>query len=195
MLVAMLGACSGPADSVDARGESEEAVHGCGVERWAVKTGTDRGAAGVDTAPIDTTLSDLVALAAPSKLPSSSRVAPTENQAFRLTNVTLAKFKLESDSDIHLVLTDGTNTMDAEIPSPACVGASSPFADAIAGARATFTAVHKPSKSFKYAGETVTVVGVGFFDMLHGQEGGAPNGIELHPVLSLCFGQDCAASQ
>jgi hypothetical protein len=28
-----------------------------------------------------------------------------------------------------------------------------------------------------------TILGVGFFDFLHGQTGVAPNGIELHPVL------------
>jgi hypothetical protein len=30
---------------------------------------------------------------------------------------------------------------------------------------------------------TATVTGVGFFDIIHGQTGVAPNGIELHPVL------------
>jgi hypothetical protein len=32
---------------------------------------------------------------------------------------------------------------------------------------------------------TATVTGVGFFDILHGQPGLAPNGIELHSVLRL----------
>lgn len=31
----------------------------------------------------------------------------------------------------------------------------------------------------------IQVSGVGFFDELHGQTGVAPNGIELHPVLSI----------
>ena len=33
----------------------------------------------------------------------------------------------------------------------------------------------------------VRISGVGFFDYLHGQRGVAPNGIELHPVLSVEF--------
>jgi hypothetical protein len=33
----------------------------------------------------------------------------------------------------------------------------------------------------------VTVTGIAFFDTIHGQEGIAPNGIELHPVLSIDF--------
>ena len=32
-----------------------------------------------------------------------------------------------------------------------------------------------------------TLIGVGFFDRLHGQMGVAPNGIELHPVLNIVF--------
>jgi hypothetical protein len=35
----------------------------------------------------------------------------------------------------------------------------------------------------------VRLTGVGFWDEIHGQTGVAPNGIELHPVLS--FGGTC----
>ena len=38
---------------------------------------------------------------------------------------------------------------------------------------------------FERISGTVTVTGVGFFDVLHGQTGVAPNGIELHPVLAI----------
>jgi hypothetical protein len=31
---------------------------------------------------------------------------------------------------------------------------------------------------------SATIAGVGFFDQIHGQTGVAPNGIELHPVVS-----------
>jgi hypothetical protein len=31
------------------------------------------------------------------------------------------------------------------------------------------------------------VQGIGFFDFAHGQDGVAPNAIELHPVLSIVF--------
>jgi hypothetical protein len=39
-----------------------------------------------------------------------------------------------------------------------------------------------------------TLTGVGFFDFIHGQTGVAPNGFELHPVLSICFGLGCASA-
>jgi hypothetical protein len=124
-------------------------------------------------------------LPAPSTLPPNNRIAPQELQVFRLVDVTLKNIKNEPDGDIHLVLSDGTNGMDAEIPSPSCVGAASPFAQAIARARAKFQA-GQPA-----ANATISVEGVGFFDFLHGQVGAAPNGIELHPVLDVCFGHGC----
>ena len=39
----------------------------------------------------------------------------------------------------------------------------------------------------KVAPTKVRITGVGFFDHSHGQTGGAPNSIELHPVLSVIF--------
>jgi hypothetical protein len=40
------------------------------------------------------------------------------------------------------------------------------------------------SSDFTILHGNVTITGVGFWDILHGQTGVAPNGIELHPVLS-----------
>jgi hypothetical protein len=37
-----------------------------------------------------------------------------------------------------------------------------------------------------------TITGVGFFDIVHGQSGVAPNGIELHPALDFRC-SDCRA--
>ena len=40
--------------------------------------------------------------------------------------------------------------------------------------------------------ETVSLAGPAYIDYLHGQMGVAPNGIEIHPVLAMCFGKGCA---
>jgi hypothetical protein len=40
------------------------------------------------------------------------------------------------------------------------------------------------SSSFHDLVGTATITGVAFFDKKHGQNGIAPNGIELHPVLA-----------
>ncbi|WIV59256.1 putative Ig domain-containing protein [Amycolatopsis nalaikhensis] len=161
----------------------------CGVERWSVKTGTDADAAKItlqSTTP--TTIAALTGLAKPSTLPANNRIQPTETTVYRL-QATLTKYKLESDSDYHLVLADGSgHTMIVEVPDPACVGSSSALLTSIQKARAEVNAKYTPTGSFQTANVPVTVTGVGFFDFLHGQTGVAPNGIELHAVLDIQFG-------
>ncbi len=160
----------------------------CGVERWSVKTGTDADAGKITLAPAtQTTVAELDALPAPGNLPDDSRIQPTETTVFQLS-ARLTKYKLEADSDYHLVLDDGSgHTMIAEIPDPSCVGSGSPLATGIETARDQFDARFDPTDRFQDANVPVTITGVGFFDFQHGQTGVAPNGIELHSVLDVGF--------
>jgi hypothetical protein len=184
------------ANAGDTSGEEREATvahaaaltGSCGVERWSVKTGTDADAGQINTSSsTPTTISALTTLPQPSSLPANNRLAPTETTEFQV-RATLDEFKLESDSDYHLVLDDGNgHTMLAEIPDPSCVGASSPLLSGIQNARGQFDAKYTASTSFQTVHAPVTVTGVGFFDFLHGQTGVAPNGIELHAVTDIQF--------
>ena len=174
----------------DSGGEDQEALNGsCGVERWSVKTGTDADAGLINLqSTTQTTIASLISLPAPSTLPSNNRIQPTETTVFQL-QATLTEYKLEADSDYHLILSDSSgNTLISEIPSPACVGSSSVLLPDIQNARSEFDARYTPTSSFQTANVPVTITGVGFFDFLHGQTGVAPNGIELHAVLDIQFG-------
>jgi hypothetical protein len=160
----------------------------CGVERWSVKTGTDADSGLVNlNSPTNTTIAALRAPAAPNPIPANNRVSPWETTEWVL-NATLTLYKLESDSDYHLVLQDANGlTMIVEIPSPTCVGSGSPFFAGIQNARSEFNARFTATTSFQTANIPVQIKGVGMFDFLHGQTGVAPNGIELHPVLDVIF--------
>jgi len=160
----------------------------CGVERWSVKTGTDADVGSVNlTNPQTNTIVTLRSWTAPNPIPPNNRVSPYETTTWVL-DATLVEYKLENDSDYHLVIKDASgNTMIAEIPDPACVGTGSPFASAIQSARAQFDATYTATTSFQTANIPVQLTGVGMFDFLHGQTGVAPNGIELHPVLGIVF--------
>jgi len=95
---------------------------------------------------------------------------------------------LAYDSDYHMVLTDAAGrTMIAEIPSPNCVGPGSTLAAGIAHARAQFDAMFTATTAFQTVNIPVQITGVGFFDYLEGQEGLAPNGVELHPIIDILF--------
>jgi hypothetical protein len=186
--------CSTPSTAYANNGGS------CGTFRWAVKTGTDSDEAKVNLVPQVTTVPNLIGL--PTNAGSTcSRVGP-ELQLYELRDVSLYFEALESDSDYHIIATDpGTGkTMITEIPFPGCVGHDScqgngPFLCAITHARAALDAKSPGAGGHTELG-TGTVIGVGFFDTEElanhpGPNGEAPNGIELHPVLAICFGQGC----
>ncbi len=160
----------------------------CGTERWNIKTGTDSQASGLSLVPQPTTIATLVALAAAGG--GTSRESPTETTVWELKDITLSMIKLETDSDYHIVVSDGSHTMIVEIPYPSCDqgGAWTCF---IQNARSKVDAKFTVSSSPQYPAQTITVRGFGFFDSSHGQTGVAPNAIELHPVLQICFGQGC----
>ena len=97
---------------------------------------------------------------------------------------------------------DDPNTgsqMIGEIPYPGCAGHDScqtgnPWLCEITRARAAMDA-NDPSLSTSDRG-IGTVIGAGFFDTYEGMQptkptGMAPNDLEIHPVLAICFGQDC----
>ena len=160
----------------------------CGVERWSVKTGTDADVSKVNlNSSTATTIANMRAFTAPNPIPANNRVSPAETTVW-VINATMTMFKLESDSDYHIVIQDASgNTMITEIPMPSCVGAGSPFLSGIQNARAKFDAQFNVTTSFQTVSVPVQIVGVGMFDFLHGQTGVAPNGIELHPVLDIIF--------
>lgn len=169
---------------------------GCGVERWAVKTGTDSTVGQVKLTPVvDATVGQLgnpQAYPNPGepalKAHAASRFAPVELTTYRV-KATLTGYKREADSDLHLVLQESGASMIAEIPKAPCVAAGSPFRGAITNARQAFDAKYPLAEEPRLhrLSQQVTVTGVGFFDYAHGQTGVAKNAIELHPVLQVAF--------
>jgi hypothetical protein len=164
------------------------AASSCGIERWSVKTGTDAGAAGVPLTPLVRSIADMRGVPRPpGPFPASARYTAQERRYYEI-HATLTEYKRETDYDYHLVLRDSAGrTMIAEIPGPSCVGSASPWSRRIYDARYVFNNHLTATSSFKSFNRSVTVRGVGFWDYLHGQTGVSPNGIELHPVLSITF--------
>ena len=124
----------------------------------------------------------------------STRFAPTELTTFQVKGI-LRVIRKEPDQDYHLVITDPINprvTMIVESPDPTCA-LGSQFLDNITSVRTMLdrtlqlNRVFSPENRRSELSLPVTVTGVGFFDVLHGQEGVARNGIELHPVLMIDF--------
>jgi hypothetical protein len=163
----------------------------CGVERWNVKTLTDRPARTIDLRRVEkTTVWLLRQLPRPSSLPSH-RLGGPERTVYRV-RADLVAAKLEEDEDIHLVIADPEQgaQMIVEFPDPGCTRGATPAARSrMRRARASFIREcgPPPSSRFVRVRGRATISGVGFFDFLHGQRGVAPNGIELHPVTRFAY--------
>ncbi len=129
----------------------------------------------------------------PSGLGTSLPRTAQENTLYILKNVTVVETKLESDSDYHLPLTDPATgaTMEAEIPFPPCATTAAATYCYSTHGRHTLEGIITPTGSYQPVNKTATLIGPALFDMLHGSASAAPNGIEIHPVLAICFGQDC----
>ncbi len=160
----------------------------CGVERWSVKTLTDKDAAAVKTKAKTTSVRTLRRLRPPPDLRHRGRIPGVETTTYRVRAV-LVEMKIEDDGDVHLVIAQpGATglTLIVEFPAYSCTqGAAASARKRMRSARtALVKACGAPStSSFTHLRGAATITGVGFFDVIHGQTGVAPNGIELHPVL------------
>jgi hypothetical protein len=162
----------------------------CGMERWAVKTLTDPGAANVDLAHFTSKrVEDLRRLTVPKTWTiTSPRIPPIETTSYRV-NALLMSMIREDDSDIHLVIADPRvgGSMIVEFPADTCTaGASAQARTLMKQARDAITAAcgGEPGNSVVTLRGRAFITGIAFFDRVHQQGGVAPNGIELHPVTN-----------
>src|SRR2546423_15466837 len=81
-------------------------VTACGVERWRVKVGLDSDARLVkQNIVVPTTIVHLRSLRPPATLPRLNRVRPVETTVWSVDAV-LLRYKVEEDSDVHVVIAD-----------------------------------------------------------------------------------------
>jgi hypothetical protein len=158
----------------------------CGVERWDVKTLTDPDKDKVNLKPKKITIEKLRKMQVPLGLNQDMPRFPQERKAYRLKAL-LMSVKLEKDSDLHLVIADPRvgGSMIVELPASDCIRAKA-HDQMVTARKALKSACHGVPKkvgALSTLSGKATVAGVAFFDLLHGQGGVAPNGIELHPVL------------
>jgi hypothetical protein len=188
--------------------ESERRRQVARIPRWSVRSGADPDAQKlVGQAPAPTTVASLCALAVPAVLPPEGRSPGAEETVWQL-DATLTYYSHQASGDYHLDIADDQgNTMIAKIPDPVVLAPGSFFAQQIASARQTFNsqfgiqaAAFGPADRMPHVQLAVPVPvslqGLGFFALQHGQHGIAPNGIELNPVISIAFlGQAPASPQ
>ena len=181
LLVASPSLLSIPTTSVATAGS-------CGEWRWGVKTLSDPDRRDVNFVRRRIRIQKLRRLNSPGPYDGMPRTGPVETQVYQV-RASVREATVEDDSDIHLVIAQRgapARTMIVEFPDPRCVD-SAFHRRQIRHARDQMLNNCGPisSSSFTDLKGRVSIRGVGFWDEIHGQTGVAPNGIELHPVLSI----------
>ena len=164
-------------------------TYACGKERWPVKVGTDKDVSLVSMDITDTNIAKLSEIGAPSNpdIRRDTRYQPVETSQYRISGH-LIVIKREADEDYHLVIQDNKKrTMIVEVPATRCAKGSRYLKEIKQVRSDLYKRYHLTGKKKLKPNAEVTVTGIGFFDKIHGQEGVAPNGIELHPLLSIEF--------
>jgi hypothetical protein len=164
----------------------EKETHCGGIERWDIKTATDDSAIVIDTNKIlDYTIEELNNLVPDVK--KKSKRSLLEKTIVRV-KCRIISYMIEDDADFHLLLQDSVFTMIAESPDPNCkIIQDSRFRPQMANVRKNilnFTVARKKTNFYLQSG-IYEITGVIFFDKIHGQNGIAKNGIEIHPILKL----------
>ena len=163
-------------------------VHG---KNWPFKIGMDGQARDVSLDPVETTIDELRSFPNPGRPPDGSRIRPVEVTTYVVRDVELRSFQRAPDGDVHMVLVDAHgHSMIIEAAPPFCTDDTSPWRGQIASVR-KLVDDKIPNALLGWRWETVSVAGVGYLDSRHGQMGVAPNGVELHPIMAMCWGRGC----
>ena len=190
LLVVAVAALSGMAATTVSAHRTEHDT-GCNVRLKGLKMLSDPQSKLVNLHPKNTTVAAIVALPQPHPTPKT-RSTPFSRRVWRLP-AQITEFKLEGDSDIHLILFDQGSYGIAEMPAARCIPKKARDRKAIIAARKKFeTKCGKPTKNWQPLGAVVLISGVGFFDLPHSQNPHAPNFAELHPVTGLQIVSGCS---
>jgi hypothetical protein len=159
---------------------------------WVFKVGTDHDAGKVSLEPVPTTIDALLAFPHVDRPDDGSRIVPVELTTWVVRDVEMRGFQRAPDGDVHMIVADEHgHTIIIEVTPPFCTPETSPWREQITAVRQVVDD-EIPMALLGWRHLVLSVAGIGYFDYQHGQFGVAENGIELHPVLSICLGLACA---
>ena len=175
---------------------SREALAGapCGAWRSEVKTLSDPDRRDVNFLARRISVQNLRRVDPPATLGiNTPRLGGVESRVHEV-RAQVVEVRSKRDGTIHLVIAprnDRNDTMIVQFPADRCVDSSFRRPEMRRARADLLDACGSISSGFTELTGNVVIRGVGFWDEVHGQRGVAPNGIELHPVLS--FQGTCAA--
>jgi hypothetical protein len=189
LTLAVLGAAFAAAGA--AHGHSTRSLTCPGAYRWRVATLADAAASSLSATPVSSSIERLAHLPVPTALRRTTARLQSESVAYTVRG-RLVSARLQdpqrSNGDIVVVLADPRTgaRVSAHFPEPACAPAlHSRYHRRMAQARAAFVrSCGQPSADHAdRLGGSATIVAFAFFAPPQ-KRVGAPNGVQLHPVLT-----------
>jgi hypothetical protein len=177
-VIATAGACACLAATVHAA--SKPSAARCGGNLWRLKTLSDSRRREVRLTPKTTTVGALAKRSVPPRLPLR-RATPFQLQAWTVV-AQIVQYRMDQ-GEIRLVLYDHGAYVNAAIPAPSCLPASTRNRAALVATWTMFTSrCGHATTTWRPLGAVAYVNGVGYWSQRRTQAGTAPNGAELHPV-------------
>lgn len=162
----------------------------CGGQLWRLKTFSDPQRMKVDVNPRITSIAAIRARRGPGR-PPTRRTTDFQLHVWEVP-AQVTSFRLDSTGSVRLILYDNEAYMNAVIPSPSCLPATSRDRANIAATWHFFVEkCGKATSSWQSLGAIFFVRGVGFWSQKEPGRGVAPNGAELHAVTGLRIVAGC----
>jgi hypothetical protein len=175
---------------------SPDALAGAGCSSWRsdVKTLSDPDRRDVNFHARRTSVRALRRVDPPAALTATTpRLGGMESRVHQV-RAQVVEARTKRDGTIHLVIAqrnDRNDTMIVQFPADRCVDSSFRRPEMRRARERLLDACGRIGSRYTELTGDVVVRGVGFWDEARGQRGVAPNGLELHPVLS--FRGSCTA--
>lgn len=167
-------------------GERTAAANACGPYRWPVQTLSDPARKHVASQPTLASVRTLRSKAAPSGVGDTSPRQPPTETALWSVHARILKARRDPNGDVRAVIVprnDVRQTMTVIFHARRCIASAYRRTEQAHARAAVLEACGRIGSRWTELGGLVTVTGVGFWDPSSATNGGAPNGIELDPVL------------
>lgn len=187
LLVLPLAALAATAEPADTHTQPTAAT--CGGNLWHLKTLSDPARRAVRLSPRQTTLAAIAARHAPSRTPTR-RTTPFQKQTWEVV-AEIVNYRIDG-GELRMVLFDNGAYINAAVPAPSCLPATTRTRAQIASTFRQFsTECAHPTSDWQPLGAVAYVRGVGFWSQRRTAHGTAANGAELHPVTGFRIVAGC----
>jgi hypothetical protein len=160
--------------------------------QWRLNTLSDPDRLKVVLSPRATTIGGIVARPAPRQVPTRRRTTTFQKRTWQVA-AQITDYRLVGNV-VHLSLSDQHTYVDATIPAPSCLPATTRARSSIIAAWRKFTTdCGHPSDQRQPLGAVGYVSGVGSWSSVRSGTGVAPNGATLSPVTGFRFVAGCGA--